>query len=386
MTDELPPGQGPSAGKGHLEELAPGAEEQVYAASQWKLMWWKFRKHKLALVSAIVVILLYLTATFCEFVAPYPLDTIRPEHGYAPPQRVRFFAEDGFHLRPFVYALDTMRNPETLARIYRETRDIRYPIHLFERGGKYKFWGLFETDWHLFGVKEGGTLYLLGTDALGRDMLSRIIYGARISLTIGIIGVALSFVIGLTMGCISGYYGGTVDHIIQRTVEVLRSFPTLPLWMALAAALPRTWSPLQIYFGITIVLSFIGWTGLARQVRGKILSLREEDFAMAAMLSGASEARIMWRHLLPSFFSHIIVVMTMAVPRMIIGETSLSFLGLGLRPPITSWGVLLKDAQNIQALELHPWLLTPVFMVIVSVLALNFVGDGLRDAADPYSR
>jgi peptide/nickel transport system permease protein len=386
MTDELPIGQRAPSGGGHLEDLAPGDEEKVYAASQWKLMWWKFRKHKLALVSSMVVGVLYLSAALCEFVSPYPLDAIRPEHGYAPPQRVHFFAEDGFHLRPFVYGLDTMRDPETLARVYRDNRSVRCPIYLFERGAPYKFWGLFTADWHLFGVKEGGTLYLLGADALGRDMFSRIVYGARISLTIGFIGVVMSFIIGLTMGCISGFYGGWIDNVIQRIVDVLRCFPTLPLWMALAASLPRTWTPLQVYFGITVVLSLIGWTGLARQVRGKILSLREEDFATAAMLSGASEGRIMWRHLLPSFTSHIIVVMTMAVPHMILGETSLSFLGLGLRPPITSWGVLLKSAQNIQAIELHPWLLTPVFFVIVSVLALNFVGDGLRDAADPYSR
>jgi peptide/nickel transport system permease protein len=229
-------------------------------------------------------------------------------------------------------------------------------------------------------------LFLLGTDHLGRDLLSRIIYGSRISLTIGLVGVALSFVFGLVIGVVSGYYGGWIDNVIQRGIEILRSFPSIPLWMALAASLPSSWSPLQVYMGITVVLSFIGWTGLARQVRGKILSLREEDFATAALLSGASKWRIMTRHLLPSFMSHIIVSITLAVPGIILGETSLSFLGLGLRPPVTSWGVLLKEAQNVQAVAFQPWLLTPVIFVIITVLAFNFVGDGLRDAADPYSR
>ena len=259
-------------------------------------------------------------------------------------------------------------------------------MRLFVRGTPYRFWGLFETDVHLFGVDDGGTLFLLGTDHLGRDLLSRIIYGSRISLTIGLVGVTLSFVFGLVIGVVSGYYGGWIDNLIQRGIEILRSFPSIPLWMALAAALPSSWSPLQIYMGITVVLSFIGWTGLARQVRGKILSLREEDFATAALLAGASRWRIMTRHLLPSFMSHIIVSLTLAVPGMILGETSLSFLGLGLRPPVTSWGVLLKEAQNVQAVAFQPWLLTPVIFVIITVLAFNFVGDGLRDAADPYSR
>jgi peptide/nickel transport system permease protein len=235
-------------------------------------------------------------------------------------------------------------------------------------------------------VDEGGTLFLLGTDSLGRDLLSRILYGSRISLTIGLVGVSMSFVLGLVIGAVSGYFGGMIDHLIQRFIEILRSFPTLPLWMALSAAVPSTWSPLKMYFGITVVLSFIGWGGLARQVRGKILSLREEDYVTAAVFSGASRWRIMWRHLLPGFASHIIVSLTLAVPGMILGETALSFLGLGLRPPAVSWGVLLKDAQNVQAVALHPWLLTPVLFVILTVLAFNFVGDGLRDAADPYSQ
>ena len=365
----------------------PQADERRYAAGQWRLMLWKFRRHRLALAGAVVVILFYAIAAFCEFLAPYTRDQIRVARAYAPPQRLRFVSDQGFHLRPFVYGLKTLRHPQTLEKLYEEDRSRRDPIRLFVRGPSYRFWGLWESDLHLFGVEgPDATVYLLGADGLGRDLFSRILYGARISLTIGLVGVAISFVLGLAIGSVSGYAGGLVDNLIQRSIEILRSFPAIPLWMALAAALPRSWTPLQVYFGITIVLSFIGWTGLARQVRGKILSLREEDFATAALLAGAGRARILRRHLLPSFLSHIIVQLTLAIPAMILGETALSFLGLGLRPPITSWGVLLKEAQNIQAIELHTWLLSPVIFVVVIVLSLNFVGDGLRDAADPYSR
>ena len=361
-------------------------ETEAYAASQWQLMWWKFRKHHLAMAAGMVIVALYVVAVFCEFLAPYTLNHRQVAYAFAPPQRLQFVSDEGVHLWPFVYGIKGVRHPETLRKFYIEDREQRYAIRLFVRGAPYRFWGLFETDIHLFGVDEGGTLFLLGTDHLGRDLLSRIIYGSRISLTIGLVGVTLSFVFGLVIGVVSGYYGGWIDNLIQRGIEILRSFPSIPLWMALAAALPSSWSPLQIYMGITVVLSFIGWTGLARQVRGKILSLREEDFATAALLAGASRWRIMTRHLLPSFMSHIIVSLTLAVPGMILGETSLSFLGLGLRPPVTSWGVLLKEAQNVQAVAFQPWLLTPVVFVIITVLAFNFVGDGLRDAADPYSR
>ncbi len=371
------------------EEVDPGIgieETDIYTASQWKLMWWKFRKHRLARWSSMVILTFYLVAAFCEFLAPYTLKQRDTDYAFAPPQRIRFVSEDGLHLRPFVYGFKGKRHPETLRKSYTEDRTRRYPIHLFERGVPYRLWGVFRTDLHLFGVKDGGSLFLLGTDSMGRDMLSRIIYGSRISLTIGLVGVSLSFILGLAIGSFSGYYGGWIDNLIQRGIEILRSFPSIPLWMALSAALLASWSPLQIYMGITVVLSLIGWTGLARQVRSKILSLREEDFATAALLVGASQRRIMWRHLLPSFMSHIIVSITLAIPGMILGETALSFLGLGLRPPITSWGVLLKEAQNVQAVAFHPWLLTPVLFVILTVLAFNFMGDGLRDAADPYTR
>ncbi len=369
-----------------VERDVQTGETEAYAASQWQLMWWKFRKHHLAMAAGMVIVALYVVAVFCEFLAPYTLNHRQVAYAFAPPQRLNFVSDEGVHLRPFVYGFKGVRHPETLRKFYIEDREQRYAIRLFVRGAPYQFWGLFETDVHLFGVDEGGTLFLLGTDHLGRDLLSRIIYGSRISLTIGLVGVTLSFVFGLVIGVVSGYYGGWIDNLIQRGIEILRSFPSIPLWMALAAALPSSWSPLQIYMGITVVLSFIGWTGLARQVRGKILSLREEDFATAALIVGASRWRIMTRHLLPSFMSHIIVSLTLAVPGMILGETSLSFLGLGLRPPVTSWGVLLKEAQNVQAVAFQPWLLTPVIFVIITVLAFNFVGDGLRDAADPYSR
>lgn len=358
---------------------------QFYEASQWRLIVTRFRRHRLAVHAGTVIIALYCVAAFCEFLAPYTLTYRVIDHAYAPPQRLHLMDSEGAFRWPFVYGLKGYRDPETMRVHYVEETHRRYPVRLFVRGQPYRLWGILDTNVHLFGVAEGGTIYLLGTDGLGRDMFSRILYGARISLTIGLIGVAVSFAVGLVIGVVSGYYGGRIDHVIQRAIEILRSFPTIPLWMALSAALPASWSPLQVYLGITLVLSFIGWTGLARQVRGKMLALREEDFVTAAALAGAGPWRIMLRHLLPSFTSHIVVSLTLALPGMILGETALSFLGLGLRPPITSWGVLLKEAQNVQAIASYPWLLTPAMAVIVTVLCFNFVGDGLRDAADPYA-
>ena len=359
--------------------------EAYFVASPRQLMWWKFKKHKLAVVSLYLLFFMYFTAIFTEFLSPYNPNVRHIRHLYAPPQKMHFFYDGKFHLWPAVYKLEFKIEQETLKEIYYELPDLAYPLKLFSRGEKYKMWGLWETDIHLFGVGSGGTIFLLGTDRMGRDMLSRIISGARISLSIGFIGVFFSFLIGIVLGGISGYFGGFADIIIQRIIEVFRSFPSIPLWMGLSAALPMTWSPLKVYFAITVVLSLLGWIGVARAVRGKLLALREEDFAMAAYLAGASKARIIYKHLLPSFLSHIIVALTLRIPGMIMGETALSYLGLGLRPPIVSWGVLLKECQNVQDVAFHPWLLLPVLAIIIVILSFNFVGDGLRDAVDPYA-
>ena len=358
-------------------------EERYYLASQWQLVWRKFKKHKLALFGGSILIILYVTAIFSEFFSPYDMYERYPKYIYCPPQRIHFFDEDGFHLRPFVYGLKGKRDPVTLRTKYTLDENKKYPLYFFVRGNEYKLWNLFPGDIHFFGVKDS-VVFLFGTDKLGRDLFSRNIFAARISLSIGLVGVAISFILGITLGGISGYYGGTADMIVQRIIEFLISIPTIPLWMALSAALPPFWSPIKVYFGITVILSIVGWCGLARVVRGKLLELREEDFVMAATISGTSEQRIITRHLLPSFASYLIVNLTLRIPWMILGETSLSFLGLGIRPPAVSWGALLKDGQNIRTIAQSPWLLIPGLFVVITVLAFSFVGDGLRDAADPY--
>jgi peptide/nickel transport system permease protein len=363
-------------------------EENLYVASQWQLIRWRFSRHKVAVISTWVLGFFYLIAIFAEFVAPFDPHDFKARYVLAPPQPIHFVdAEGNFSLRPFIYDYLQERDPETRRRTYSEDTGKKHFIYLLVRGTPYEMWGLFETNIHLFGLAEESnvTMFLLGSDNLGRDVLSRIIYGARISLSIGLMGVFLSFVLGVVLGGISGYYGGTVDLIIQRVIEFLRSIPAIPLWMGLAAAVPPDWPPLRTYFMITILLSFIGWTDMARQVRGRFLSLREEDFVLAARFQGASESRIILLHMVPSFYSHIIAVLTLAVPGMILAETSLSFLGLGLRPPVISWGVMLKSAQNISSVALAPWLLLPVVAVVITILAFNFMGDGLRDAADPYA-
>jgi len=359
------------------------AEEKFYLASQWQLMWRKFKKHKLAIFGSSILTILYIVAIFCEFFSTQDIYKRHAKYVYCPPQRIHFFDETGFSFRPFVYGLKRTIDPVTCRKIYVEDKTKKRPVYFFVHGDKYKLWNLFETNIHLFGVKEG-TIFLFGTDKLGRDLFSRNLYAARISLSVGLVGVFLSFVLGCILGGISGYYGGAVDMIIQRTIELLISMPTIPLWMALSAALPDEWSPIKVYFGITIILSIVGWCGLARVVRGKLISLREEDFVMAAKIAGATDGKIITKHLLPSFLSYLIVNLTLAVPSMILGETALSFLGLGIRPPAVSWGALLQSAQNVRTVAFHPWLLIPGLFVIITVLAFNFLGDGLRDAADPY--
>ena len=362
------------------------AEIKYYTASQFQLMWWKFRKHKLALIGSAILGIFVFIALFAEFLSPYTSTVRTPNYLFGRPQTLHFVdAEGKFHLRPFTYALTAAMDPQTFLLEVKEDTSQPWPVQFFVRGEPYKMWGLIESDIHLFGVEEGH-LHLLGTDQLGRDILSRLLHATRTSLTIGVFGLFISFFLGLIIGGISGFFGGTVDDVIQRFIEFIRSIPTLPLWMALAAAVPREWSPQRVYFTITILIAFLGWTHLARRVRGKLLSLREEDFVVAARIAGSSDARIIARHLLPSFLSYIIVDLSISFPYMILAETSLSFIGLGLRAPVISWGVLLQDAQNIQAIALYPWLFTPVAFVIISVMAFSFVGDGMRDAADPYSR
>ncbi len=365
---------------------APSAEERIAFATQFQLTWWRFRKHRLAVWSGIVVIVFYLLAVLADFIAytdPHATDSRR---SYIPPQAIHLLDDDG-SFRPWVHGLKGKRDLKTFKIVYTVDPDSKLYLRFFADGYRYHLFGLIPTTTHLFGVANGKAedgLYLLGTDLLGRDVWSRLAVATRISLFIGLAGVMVSLFLGVLLGGISGLYGGAVDTVIQRLIEIIRSIPTIPLWMGLAAALPNDWTTTQIYFAITVIISFIGWTDLARVVRGRFLSLRSEDFVTAAELAGASQLRIIFRHMLPSFLSHIIAATSLALPAMIISETSLSFLGLGLRPPAISWGILLQDAQNIQTLGIAPWLLVSALPVIVIILAFNFLGDGLRDAADPY--
>jgi peptide/nickel transport system permease protein len=369
-----------------VDNPKPIKSNSVDVASPLKLMWWKFLEHRLAVISAIVLIIMYLIALFAPFIAPYHPTERNTMVQLAPPTVIRWGNEDGtFGLRAYVYNWRQGINPETFQLEYTEDTSTAYTVRFFVRGESYRFLGLFETDIHLFGTDSGGQIYLFGTDNLGRDLFSRTLHAAQVSLTIGLVGVALSLLLGLILGGIAGFYGGVIDNIIQRLSEIVRAFPDIPLWMTLSAALPATWAPLQTYFFITIILSVTGWTSLARVVRGKILSLRNDDYIYAAQFSGARNRRLIFRHLIPSMSSHIIATVTLAIPGMILGETALSFLGLGIRPPALSWGVLLQDAQNIYTVMLSPWLMYPGIFIIIVVLAFNFLGDGLRDAADPYS-
>src|SRR5512146_2272629 len=357
-------------------------EAQIFVAPQWKLVWWKFRKHKMAMLSGIILVLIYLIALFADFLAPFDPSLTNSNYLYVPPQGIHF-AKAG----AYVYGVTSTVDPVALRREFKIDPSQVIPLRFWVRGWPYKLVGIFKADIHLFGpVDPTQPAYLLGADRLGRDLLSRMIMGTRISMSIGLVGVFFSLILGIFLGGISGYYGGSWDQLIQRTIDFLRSIPSIPLWMGLAAAMPLAWPAQRVYFAITVILSLIGWTSLARVVRGRFLSLREEDFVTAARLDGASQWRVIFRHMLPAFTSHIIASITLAIPGMILSETSLSFLGLGLREPVVSWGVLLYDAQDIRNIATAPWLLMPAIAVVVSVLALNFLGDGLRDAADPYTR
>jgi peptide/nickel transport system permease protein len=402
----VPPEQGDAHELGHINGHEPehvdvqamqealSQEDQVFVASQWQLMWWKFRKHKMAVVGGIVLLLMYLMALFAEFFGPNPPFENHVKGILHPPQIPRFVDEMGqFHWPPFVYGMEGKTDPKTFKRDYYALWEVKYPVKLFVRSYEYKILGLIPSRLHLFGTdaldEKGNSvpIFFAGADMNGRCLLSRAILAARVSLTIGLLGVFISLFLGILLGGISGYFGGVPDLIIQRAIEFIRSIPRIPLWMSLSAAMPVNWDPLETYFAITILLAIIGWTGLARVVRGRFLALREDDFVMAARLAGSSEMRIIGRHMVPSMTSHLIASLTLSVPGMILGETSLSFLGLGLRPPIVSWGVLLNEGQSIQVMALTPWLaVVPMLFILVTVLAFNFLGDGMRDAADPYGR
>ncbi|ODT82229.1 MAG: peptide ABC transporter permease [Pelagibacterium sp. SCN 64-44] len=366
----------------------PAKESKVDVASQWRLIWRQFKKHKIAVLSLFVLIAMYTFALFASFIAPYSTGTSFSQYTYAPPQPIHLFdvnKEGGWRFAPYVNDYKVEVDRVAMRRTFVIDEDSRIYLNFFTPGDRHALLGI-PTDIHLFGSAERNKpVFLLGSDRVGRDLFSRIAYATQISLSIGLIGVLLSLTLGLFLGGVSGYYGGWTDTIIQRIIEFVRSVPTIPLWMGLAASLPRDWGPVQVYMAITVILSLVGWTGLARVVRGRFLSLREEDFIRAAKLDGASEARIIIRHMMPAFTSHIIASVTLAVPFMIVAETALSFLGIGLRPPAVSWGTLLQDAQSVRAVTTAPWLLAPAIPVIVSILAFNFLGDGLRDAADPYS-
>lgn len=365
-----------------VTKLSP-AQERIYLASQWQLMWWKFKRHRLAVVALVFLCALYATVPFSEFLAPYEYGSRHTDFIRSPPQPVHVF-DQGRFVGPFVYGTDYHLDMKTLRRIYVPDHGKVQPIRFLCHGDPYRFWGVIPADTHLMCPAQGGTLFLFGTDRLGRDVLSRILTGARVSMTVGLIGISISFCLGLVVGGLAGYYGGWFDMLSQRLIEIVHSIPHIPIWLALAAIMPVTWSPILVYFGITVILGLMDWTGLARAVRAKLFALREEDYVMAARLMGARTPRIIARHLLPGFISHLIASATITIPSMILGETALSFLGLGLRPPIVSWGVMLNEAQNINVVVLYPWLMLPVVPVILVILAFNFLGDGMRDAADPY--
>ena len=372
-------------------ETRPDAEPQeleqdkITVLTVRQLMWLRFTKNKPAVVGGVFLVIMYLMMIFSGFISPYGVRTTHEKYPGAAPNKVRFIDKEGnFHWQPFVYGYVRKVDPKTFKPAYSED-DKMYPIKLFTKGVEYDIMGIFKSDIHLFGVDEPGKVFLLGTDIVGRDLFTRVLYGSRVSLTVGLVGVFLSLVIGTVLGVMAGFYGGLFDMVLQRIVEVLQSFPQVPLWLALASAVPANWDPIKVYFGITVVLSIVNWGGLARQVRGKVLSLRESTYVTAARYTNCSNWRIITRHLLPNTLSHVLVVATLSVPGMILGETALSFLGLGIRPPMTSWGVLMSDMQSLRVFLSQPWLITPAGFVVAVIIAYNFLGDGIRDAADPFS-
>lgn len=348
------------------------------------LVWRKFKKHRLGLISGVFLLLCYLMLPFAGFIAPYTPNERHADHLYAPPQSVEYFHEGEF-IGPFVYPVEAEADLETFQWVFTADTTKPMPLNFFCEGKSYNLFGLFPTNRHLFCAPTGATIFLWGSDRLGRDVFSRIFYGAQLSLTVGLIGITVSFVLGITLGSIAGYFGGRIDWVINRVIEILRSLPELPLWLALSAAVPSNWGPVSVFFIISVILGILDWPGLARSVRAKFLSLREEEYVRAAEMMGASSSRVIRKHLLPNFMSHLIASATLSIPAMILGETALSFLGLGLRAPAVSWGVMLNDAQNLASIEIYPWTAIPMLPIIVIVLAFNFLGDGLRDSLDPYT-
>jgi len=367
-------------------EAKPGKEQDAryFTASQWQLVWWRFRRHKMAMAGGLVLALMSFCGLFAGFVAPYEGTTRDRDYVLGPPQMIMFWDHNGFSFQPFIHGITTERDPETLQKVATVDPEVRHYISFFVRGDDYKILGLVEGDIHLFGVRDG-FVHLFGTDDLGRDLFSRTMFGTGTSISIGVIGVVLSFILALIIGGIAGYFGGWLDYGIQRATEIVRVVPVIPLFMGLAAAFPKEWTNIQVYFAMTVVLGLLGWPTLARRIRGHLLSQRTEDYVLAAELAGSSPYRVISKHLLPSFTSYIIVDLVITFPYTILSETALSFVGLGLRPPSISWGILLQDAQNIRAIEQAPWLFIPAAFVVIAVLAFTILGDGLRDAADPYT-